>query len=65
MIFVLIDDLRFDGMGFLQPKVKTPNIDKLAKDGISFPNAVVTSSNSGNDHWSGNKSNLKMFINNE
>ncbi len=44
MIFVLVDDLRFDGMGFLQPKVKTPNIDALAQAGVYFPNAVVTSS---------------------
>ena len=44
IIFVLVDDLRFDGMGFLQPDVKTPNIDKLAEQGTYFPNAVVTSS---------------------
>lgn len=44
VIFILIDDLRFDGLGFLQPDVKTPNIDKLAKGGSYFPNTVVTSS---------------------
>ncbi|AXB78019.1 sulfatase [Novosphingobium sp. P6W] len=45
VIFVLVDDLRYDGMGFLQPGlVKTPNIDRMAKEGTYFPNAVVTSS---------------------
>ncbi|EHQ58169.1 arylsulfatase A family protein [gamma proteobacterium HIMB55] len=44
IIFVILDDLRFDGMGFLTPEVKTPNIDQLAEDGTYFPNAVVTTS---------------------
>lgn len=44
MIFILVDDLRYDGMGFLQPDVKTPNIDALAAKGVYFPNAVVTTS---------------------
>lgn len=45
IIFVLVDDLRYDGLGFLQPGVlKTPNIDRMAKEGTYFPNAVVTSS---------------------
>lgn len=42
VIFILVDDLRFDGMGFLRPGLKTPNIDFLAKNGVYFPNAVVT-----------------------
>ena len=44
MIFVLVDDLRFDAMGFLTPGLNTPNIDFMAKNGTYFPNAVVTSS---------------------
>ena len=44
VIFILLDDLRYDGLGFLQPQIRTPNIDKLAKGGTYFPNAVVTSS---------------------
>ena len=44
MVFILIDDLRYDGMGFLQPELETPNIDRLAKGGAYFPNMVVTSS---------------------
>ena len=44
VVFILIDDLRYDGMGFLQPEVKTPNIDRLARGGSYFPNTLVTSS---------------------
>ncbi|MFC4311898.1 sulfatase [Steroidobacter flavus] len=44
MIFVLVDDLRYDAMGFVTPGLQTPNIDALAKNGVYFPNAVVTSS---------------------
>lgn len=44
VVFILVDDLRFDGMGFLQPGIKTPNIDKLAAGGSYFPNTRVTSS---------------------
>lgn len=44
VIFVLLDDLRYDGMGFLQDKLQTPNIDELASEGVYFPNAVVTTS---------------------
>ena len=44
IIFVLVDDLRFDGMGFLQPGLKIPNIDRMAREGSYFPNTVVTSS---------------------
>lgn len=43
VIFVLVDDLRFDAMGFLTPGLQTPNIDRLAREGVYFPNAVVTS----------------------
>jgi hypothetical protein len=34
MIFVLVDDLRYDAMGFLTPGLQTPNIDALAKNGV-------------------------------
>jgi arylsulfatase A-like enzyme len=43
IVFVLVDDLRYDAMGFLSPGLRTPNIDFLAKNGVYFPNAVVTS----------------------
>ncbi|WP_250890049.1 sulfatase family protein [Sphingobium nicotianae] len=44
IIFVLVDDLRYDGMGFVQQGIRTPNIDRMAREGSYFPNAVVTSS---------------------
>lgn len=44
VIFVLVDDLRYDAMGFLTKGLQTPNIDYLAKNGAYFPNATVTSS---------------------
>jgi arylsulfatase A-like enzyme len=44
VVLVLLDDLRYDGMGFLQPELQTPNIDRLARGGSYFPNMVVTSS---------------------
>jgi N-acetylglucosamine-6-sulfatase len=43
VVFILLDDLRYDGMGFLQPELKTPNIDRLARGGAYFPNTLVTS----------------------
>ncbi|MEL1249291.1 sulfatase family protein [Aurantiacibacter gilvus] len=44
IIFILVDDLRFDGMGFLQSQVQTPAIDRLARGGTYMPNTLVTSS---------------------
>jgi len=43
VIFVLVDDLRFDAMGFMKhPWLETPNIDALARSGVHFRNAFVT-----------------------
>lgn len=42
MVFILLDDLRYDAIGFLDPRLNTPNIDFLARNGVHFPNAVVT-----------------------
>ncbi|MGK0257025.1 MAG: arylsulfatase A-like enzyme [Candidatus Azotimanducaceae bacterium] len=44
MIFVLVDDLRFDGMGFVNPVLETPHLDRMAAEGMYLPNAVVTTS---------------------
>jgi N-acetylglucosamine-6-sulfatase len=45
VIFVLTDDHRYDAMGFLgHPYLETPNMDTLARNGVYFPNAVVTTS---------------------
>jgi N-acetylglucosamine-6-sulfatase len=44
MIFVLTDDHRYDAMGFLSKAgfPHTPNLDRLARDGVHFRNAFVT-----------------------
>lgn len=45
IIFILIDDQRYDFLSFLNhPWIKTPNIDKLASNGLYFSNAFVTTS---------------------
>ncbi len=42
-LFILIDDLRFDALGYMgHPFVKTPNIDRLAREGTIFTNAFCT-----------------------
>jgi N-acetylglucosamine-6-sulfatase len=43
IVFVLVDDLRYNGLGCTgHPFAKTPNIDRLAKDGANFTNAFVS-----------------------
>lgn len=45
IIFLLTDDHRFDAMGYAGNRyIKTPNIDRLANNGIIFENAFVTTS---------------------
>ncbi|MBN1294291.1 MAG: sulfatase-like hydrolase/transferase, partial [Candidatus Latescibacteria bacterium] len=45
IIFVLIDDLRYDAMGFAgHPVIETPHIDNMAAHGIHLKNAFVTTS---------------------
>ena len=46
VIFILSDDHRYDYMGFIGkvPWLKTPNMDKLAKEGAYLKNAFVTTS---------------------
>ena len=42
-LFVLVDDLRFDALSCLgHPWLKTPHIDRLAREGAIFTNAFVT-----------------------
>lgn len=45
-VFVLVDDLPFDAVGFSgrYPFLKTPNIDRLAKEGVNFENFNCTQS---------------------
>src|SRR5437879_12614563 len=43
IIFILMDDLRWDELGCTgHPFVKTPNIDRIAREGVIFRNAFVT-----------------------
>src|SRR5213592_4771205 len=43
IIFILVDDLRWDALGCMgHPFVKTPNIDRIAKEGAIFKNTFVT-----------------------
>ncbi len=45
IIFLLIDDQRYDLLSMLDhPFIETPNIDKLAKNGVYFDEAFVTTS---------------------
>lgn len=45
IVFVLVDDLRWDALGFLDhPYVETPNIDKLRDEGANMEYAFVTTS---------------------
>src|ERR1700750_2347342 len=46
VIFILSDDHRYDFMGFTGkvPWLKTPNMDKMAHDGVWIKNATVTTS---------------------
>jgi len=43
LVFILVDDLRFDALGYMgHPFVKTPNIDRIAREGAIFRNTFVT-----------------------
>ncbi len=46
VIFILTDDHRYDYMGFTGkvPWLRTPNLDRLAREGAYLPNAFVTTS---------------------
>lgn len=45
VLFVLCDDLRWDALGYAgNPYVKTPNIDRLAREGVNFRNTFCTTS---------------------
>ena len=45
ILFILLDDLRADALGYAgHPQVKTPQIDRIAKEGVTFKNAFCTTS---------------------
>lgn len=42
-VFILVDDMRWDSFGYAgHPLLKTPHIDRLAREGAQFTNAFVT-----------------------
>ena len=45
VVFILSDDHRYDVMSFLgHPWAETPHMDAMARDGVHFANAMVTTS---------------------
>jgi arylsulfatase A-like enzyme len=45
VLFVLLDDLRWNAVGYAgHPHVKTPQIDRIAREGVNFRNAFSTTS---------------------
>ena len=43
IVFILVDDLRWDEIGIAgHPFIKTPNIDRIGKEGAMFRNAFMT-----------------------
>ena len=45
VVFILSDDHRFDAMSFMgHPLAQTPNLDRLAAEGVHLRNALVTTS---------------------
>jgi N-acetylglucosamine-6-sulfatase len=43
IVFILVDDLRWDELGIAgHPYIKTPNIDRLGREGAFFRNAFMT-----------------------
>ncbi len=44
ILFILTDDQRWDMMGNMTPALHTPEMDRLAEEGVRFENAFVTTS---------------------
>lgn len=44
IIFILVDDQRFDAFGAMTPGLETPALDRLLQEGLHFENAFVTTS---------------------
>src|SRR3954454_5744627 len=43
IVFILVDDIRWDAFGCMgHPFVKTPNIDRIAREGVLFKNFFVS-----------------------
>lgn len=70
LLFILTDDQRYDAMGFMgRPSfLKTPNIDRLAREGAHFENAFVTTalcSPSRASFLTGTYAHIHSVVNNE
>ena len=44
VIYILTDDQRYDELGFMNPILDTPNMDRIAEQGLHLKNAFVTTS---------------------
>lgn len=45
IVFIFSDDMGYGDLGYTgSAQIKTPNLDKLAKHGVTFPQAYVTAS---------------------
>lgn len=44
IVYILLDDQRYDAMGFMNKNIQTPNMDQIAHDGVHYANTFVTSS---------------------
>lgn len=44
IVYILVDDQRYDAFGFLNSRIKTPHMDDIAHNGTWFKNAFVTTS---------------------
>ncbi|WP_323666901.1 sulfatase [Pectobacterium punjabense] len=44
VVYIILDDQRYDAFGFLNSAIHTPNMDSIAKEGTYFKNAFVTTS---------------------
>jgi arylsulfatase A-like enzyme len=45
VLFILLDDLRWNALGYAgHPHVRTPQIDRIANEGVTFKNAFCTTS---------------------
>jgi N-acetylglucosamine-6-sulfatase len=44
ILFILLDDLRWDTLGYAGHPIRTPQIDRIANEGVDFKNAFCTTS---------------------
>ncbi|MEQ9865803.1 sulfatase family protein [Pectobacterium aroidearum] len=44
IVYILLDDQRYDAFGFINKNIQTPHMDEIAKNGTWFKNAFVTTS---------------------